>query len=100
MCVMEYKDPSENIAAFECGDGHVELYGEEKSISINEETIYYREGLWLEKTDDGTYEQDDSIVWFYKDRTYPEDYVYFENGTVEAAVRNFINIHSQNHMTE
>jgi len=74
--------------SFTIGDSMVELYGPEMRTPVNGETVYFREGSWLEKDENGEYYADWNLTWFYKDKEHPENYLYFEQDSWPTALYN------------
>ena len=71
---------------------HVVLYGEEQEITIEGTHLYYREGDYLQKYEDGELYADWSLTCFYEDREHPEQYLYIEQDPPETAMHNLRNI--------
>ncbi len=78
----------ENLISFEIDGGMVELFGQEETVIINGEVVYYREGAWYEKDHNGDYMADFSLTWFYTDKNDPQNYLYYESDTPEVSIRN------------
>lgn len=73
-------------------DSLVILEGEIGKTTICGIELYYREGLWCEKDDDGEFMPDWDLTWFYFDKDNPSDFVYFEQDPPETAIYNLSRI--------
>ena len=93
---MDEREELYDSTSFEIDDSIVCLEGEEVEVTVCGEKTYYREGTWCEKNDDGDFEPDWSLTWFYKDKDNPQDYFYYEQDPPETAIYNLRNILSQN----
>ena len=87
----------DNYAEFEVEESYVVLDGPVWAMEITkdgeEKTIYIREGTWCEKNDEGEFEPDWSLSWFYEDEENPANYLYFEQDGVEVATHNFLRMY-------
>ena len=83
----------EENRTFELGDSLVELYSPVKVLNLDQ-TIYVCEGTWYEKDEDGEFQPDWSLTWFFTDLEHPEDYLYFEQDDPDAALHNFMRLYN------
>ena len=71
------------------GDGsRVVLQGPEKEIDIADVHLYYREGVYLQKYEDGELYADWGLTCFYEDNSRPEKYLYIEQDSPEISMHN------------
>ena len=87
------EDPDEEMetyCGFEIDDSYVELYNSSWCFSYEGNDIFVREGVWFEKNDEGEFEPDWSLSWFYLDEDNPKEYLYFESDGPEVSIYNFI----------
>ena len=68
----------------------VVLEGAEGEVDIAGMHLYYREGAWYERGDDGEFYPDWGLTWFYKNPEHPEDYFYYEQDAPVVAIHNLI----------
>ena len=83
---------AETFCGFEIDDSYVELYEPLWQMTINGEVVYIREGVWCEWDEDGYFEPDWSLTWFYKNKEHPEDHFYFEQDGIEVSIHNLLTI--------
>ena len=87
--VIPEQAPEGEEIQIEMEDGSaVVLYGEEHEVVIAGEIVHYREGVWLERGDDGELYPDWDLTWFYKDTDHPQEYIYYEQDPPEVALHN------------
>ncbi len=68
------------------------LDGTEHSVTIHDQKVYYREGTWCERDDDGELMPDWGLTWFYTNKEHPENYLYYEQDPPETAIHNLTSI--------
>lgn len=64
------------------------LDGSLRDETIGGRRIFYREGFWCVKNEEGKYEPDWSLTCFFDDPAHPERFIYFEQDPPEIAIRN------------
>lgn len=88
--IHEVDEFDDSDVGFPIDDSYVELYGNVWELIINNEKIFIREGTWFEKDEDGEWQPDWSLSWFYYNEDDPSEYLYFEQDGVEVSTYNFL----------
>ena len=80
----------ETYCGFEIDDSYVELFEPLWKLTYKDEDVFVREGIWCEKNEDGEFEADWSLTWFYMNEDDPTDYLYYESDGVEVSAYNLL----------
>ena len=82
--IHEVDEFDDSDVSFPINDSYVELYGNVWELIINNEKVFIREGTWFEKDEDGEWQPDWSLSWFYYNEDDPSEYLYFEQDGASA----------------
>ncbi len=64
-CDDYYDDMIYDMITFEVDDSFIELDGPAKECTLCGLHLFYREGVWCEKDDDGSFMPDWGLTWIY-----------------------------------
>ncbi len=97
-------DPSLYEDEMDCGeevfvDGNL-VYLDGRKFVSEADNITVRTGVWCEQDENGEWEPDWAITLLHANDKGPEDYLYFENGSIQSTLHNYFTHEGQHLNTD